>query len=650
MKYLPHLDGLRSIAVMAVILFHLDLSPLTGGYVGVDIFFVLSGFLISGLIIGELEQTGDFSFKRFYLRRIHRLAPALLFTLLLTTIAALIILQPNQLREYGQELASSILSVSNFLFWSSSGYFDTNSDMRLLLHTWSLSVEEQFYVFWPAIIYLTMKSYKNNRLTIPALIFFVFCLSFVANIFFLRYEVGGFVNQSEAVFFLMPFRIFEFAIGTLAYWQLKTIELGHLSQNVSSLIGLALIAYSILFFDASTPFPDWNALLPCLGTFFLIISKGSVVSRSILASRPLVWTGLISYSLYLVHWPIIVLLKQWTLGELSVELKVLAFILTFVLAIISYRYIETPLRRIAPNKTCGLPSFNTSFVKTILGLVGFASVCGLLLVQTQGLEHFKDPVLTQKKITLGKAQRYQVVKESCSLGKTNSEYCDFSKEIQVLFYGNSHEVDGFNAFKFAFGNNRNVNFTNFGNSNKCKIQVSNEDGFSSSVKARGCAKRVEEMNKESFIQQLDVIIYSSHRPFNKNKKADWQLLQNITKRNPKTKVIVLGGYFYTIHDCTQLVNRFKSSKACVDRQFSMYDQATEINDINHNKLHKQVEYLLINKFDLLCEDSDASNCAHYAFEEPLMYDSNHLSLGFAQHIGLKIKEVYGTKLLDYGFH
>ena len=229
-KYRSDIDGLRAIAVLAVLFFHLEIPYFGGGFVGVDIFFVISGFLITRLIKGEIDNTGSFDFKRFYVRRIRRLFPALFVTLLSTAIVSAFVFSPSHLERFGGALSSALLSVSNFYFWLESDYFDLSAILKPLLHTWSLSIEEQFYLIWPVSLFFLIKLKK--KWVAPFVLLFATLVSLYLNFVFADGNVQ-LINQyvpfledkinhgRSTIFFLMPFRIFEFAIGGLLVWMIQ---------------------------------------------------------------------------------------------------------------------------------------------------------------------------------------------------------------------------------------------------------------------------------------------------------------------------------------------------------------------------------------------------------------------------------------------
>jgi peptidoglycan/LPS O-acetylase OafA/YrhL len=336
-KYRPDIDGLRAVAVIAVILFHLHVSGFSGGYVGVDIFFVISGYLITGLIYGDMNSQ-QFTIKGFYIRRIRRLMPALLTTLFAVSVFTYFVLKPEEMRSFGLSLTFQSVSMQNVFFLSEGEYF-LGSDLKPLLHTWSLAVEEQFYLFWPLLLlFIRRYSFKAQILM---LVVILLC-SFAINITFMKLS-------PKASFFLLPSRAWELSLGGLiALFETRTNfreMLSHRLRSILGVVGLAIVSSSFFIFTAATPFPGWTVLLPVWGAALLLVSgigSSTVVGR-VLSFRPVVFVGLISYPMYLWHWPIIVAMRQF--GVAMTPSAILAAILaTVALSAATYKYIESPIR------------------------------------------------------------------------------------------------------------------------------------------------------------------------------------------------------------------------------------------------------------------------------------------------------------------
>lgn len=340
MTYRADVDGLRAIAVMLVLLFHLGFAPLSGGFVGVDVFFVISGYLITSNIVSA-SDAGSFSLLDFYDRRIRRIFPALLAVVGTTCGVGYFVLTPGDYLNLGQSAAYTSASIGNLYFLWHTGYFDAAADLMPLLHTWSLAVEEQFYVVWPLFLLGVTRLSGGSRLSLLCSIVACAVLSLLASI----YQVA---TDPKAAFFLPHTRAWELAIGAIlavAQNVAWTFRAGAL-VNVLKLIGLGLIAASALVLTPESTFPGLNALAPTIGAFLLLIpTGGSTWVARLLAIEPLPFIGRISYSLYLWHWPIIVFWRHYANGAaLSSGEAILILALSVLAAWASWRWIETPFR------------------------------------------------------------------------------------------------------------------------------------------------------------------------------------------------------------------------------------------------------------------------------------------------------------------
>jgi peptidoglycan/LPS O-acetylase OafA/YrhL len=358
--YRPDIDGLRAVAVLSVLFFHFGVDSFSGGFIGVDVFFVISGFLITRLIIDATDNQ-SFTFGGFYLRRARRLLPALLFTILGSFIVGCVIFSPQHLQRLGGSALHGILSISNFFFWSESGYFDADAKVKPLLHLWSLSVEEQFYFIWPLTLVLLQKA-SLSRITTPLTFLLLGVASWAFAEWFLQSDPSG-------AFYLLPSRIVEFCMGAMMVW-LVGISARPWIREVALMSGLILIGYAAISFTKQTPFPGTNALIPCLGTSLAIFGGSSRLVGALLRSTPMVFTGLISYSLYLCHWPIYVFYLYVTDSDQLGPLQIVGLtFLSFVVATLMYRFVERPFRFTKPGPQAVLASTRFALGCSLIALV-----------------------------------------------------------------------------------------------------------------------------------------------------------------------------------------------------------------------------------------------------------------------------------------
>ncbi|SOE85712.1 Peptidoglycan/LPS O-acetylase OafA/YrhL, contains acyltransferase and SGNH-hydrolase domains [Burkholderia sp. YR290] len=334
MKYRADIDGLRAIAVLSIVIYHLGWSIVPGGFVGVDIFFVISGYLISKAIFSDVNA---FSISDFYLRRIRRIIPALVVVLIACTIIAIKLLYPPELVDYAKSAIAASLFSANIYFYSVLNYFSPSADGIPLLHLWSLGVEEQFYIFFPLVAVAIARRLK--RATSWALI-----IGALASLGASQWMLS--VNPS-ASFYLIPFRAFELLTGCIiALPRIRTVSNPAASVAIFS-IGMAALAWSIFGYNTFTAFPGISAALPCLGAAAIILAsevhQGVLVK--LLGARPFVYIGKISYSLYLVHWPIIVFGKRIFPDASPYYFGLCALALSILLSSVIYSYVEQPFRR-----------------------------------------------------------------------------------------------------------------------------------------------------------------------------------------------------------------------------------------------------------------------------------------------------------------
>jgi len=454
--YRNDITGLRAIAVGLILLFHLKVKPFGGGFIGVDVFFVISGYLITRSLLRTKESLGlkDVLFT-FYARRVRRLFPALLTTVLATVLVGYLILGPSAFSRLATSAWATVFSVSNVYFLLSAGYWEPASDSLPLLHTWSLGVEEQFYLIWPVLI-LGLLAHTRKIMWVGLLI--LTCLSLLASVM-----LSG-ISESMA-FYLMPIRFFQFAIGAFCvlldkqYWSRN--KLTKVTQHFIFCISLIGIFASAVIFNADTVYPGIAALVPTLGSAGVIISRSPIYFRYVLENPVSNWIGFTSYSIYLVHWPVIVFL-QISFSTLSPQIKWLAVFLTLVFSTLQHYLIEERFRAKSKNihdtqdgvKKRNFFALTFAFLP-VLGLIGL------------GLDnHFKQRTKTSlpkaeimaldispanKSNETMRNERYAEYSALCRKAKSLSVCGEISKDKpNIIILGDSHTVQWFNTLTYAY--------------------------------------------------------------------------------------------------------------------------------------------------------------------------------------------------------
>lgn len=420
LDYRPEIDGLRAVAVIPVILFHAGVNIFKGGYVGVDIFFVISGYLITSILLSEL-QSGEYSILRFYERRARRILPALFLVILCCIPFAWMWMLPSELERFSKSIVSVVLFVSNIQFWREEGYFAPEVDLKPLLHTWSLAVEEQYYVLFPLFLLATWRLGRRR-------VFWLICA--VAGLSLLTSE-WGWRHEPTANFYLAPTRAWELLAGSIcAFWLLGRNQR---PNNWLSALGLGLIVFAILVYDDTVPFPSLYALVPVLGAALIILfaADGGWVAR-LLRTRAFVGVGLISYSAYLWHQPLFAFARIRSFTEPSMGLMIALAALSLILAYFSWRFVEQPFRK---GQYSLLPSRRSVFAAS--GAVG-ALFIGLGLTgdvndgfasrsrEGANLSHLEERLT----VNFG-------LSDDCEDGFNRSANCITSGQPNVLLWGDS---------------------------------------------------------------------------------------------------------------------------------------------------------------------------------------------------------------------
>lgn len=438
LKYRPDIDGLRAVAVLSVLFFHVGWRAFGGGWVGVDVFFVISGYLITRLIMEEIAA-GTFSFAGFYARRARRLFAAFVFTVAVTFVAAALIFDRVYLQHFAGEVVYALVAASNFFYWLDGGYFGVAEQYKPLLHTWSLGVEEQFYLLWPLSIALLLRYVRR---------YFWLILATAGVLSLLLAEYYFYLGKERAAFLLLPGRIFEFAIGALFCGVVRRRPLPEPLRAAALLVGLALIVYAALDFTITTPFPTLYALVPCGGAALAIIGGTSTTFGWLLGNRPMVGIGKISYSLYLIHWPMIVFYSYHRLAPLNPAEQVLICVVAIAAAALMYRYIEQPFRNPQRVRFASRAALAFSCTATVTALLVPASI-----VWAKGTLLWRG---STQEVTLAQLQQIEELRKQDQVDELlrDRSFVKDDGRTRLMFVGDSHSGDVAAALFLSLGDKR----------------------------------------------------------------------------------------------------------------------------------------------------------------------------------------------------
>ena len=649
LAYRPDIDGLRAIAVISVVLFHLEKSLLPGGFVGVDIFFVISGYLITKLIYKELQANGSFSFRNFYLRRLRRLFPALFVTLLFSSLFAIKLLAPADMVEFAKSLVASVFSVSNIFFWDVANYFDSDSDLKPLLHTWSLSIEEQFYFVWPMILVFLFN--RKKAFLIPGFIVVMGLASLALNHVFFAHptKIQSIFSSIESfdisatAFYWLPFRVFEFSVGAIVVWltSLHSSE-RHCSSWFAELIfvvGLAMIAWSFWQLDSTQAFPSWNALLPCAGAALIIYSGAGFADSgvghrltSLLSNRLMVGVGLISYSLYLIHWPVFVFYKYWSDKEFSILEMIALTTLSVILAILMYRFVEQPFRR--PKKT------NKKFVFGVLTAAALLVSVSVHAASSGGwLWRYPSDVIAQLSYKHGDYTEYFWK----SFNEFERPFEDNGKP-KVLIIGDSMAADISNvlvAGQYA----EKVDISSIVIGDNCKgVFPLSDDQYQVLYQHRAGLCRAQHqkvLNQEKLLAQADTIILASYwwdDYWFKYVDSTVSYLKSISEAQ-----LLVSGLKNQINNGIWFLSKNAFARD-VDKLRTPLDQQSA--KVNERLLQAAVDYRY---FDLVNGFCNAQGCQRVTEDGyVIVFDQSHLSEKGAKHVASNIaQEAWLKALLEH---
>lgn len=645
MDYRKEIDGLRALAILPVVLFHSGLPYFNWGYIGVDIFFVISGFLITSIIFPKIENN-DFTFSWFYENRVRRLFPALFLMIGISSLASIFFLEPIKLREFSLSIFSSIFFYSNFFFWNEIDYFESDSELMPLLHTWSLSIEEQFYIFFPILLIFLAKTCSKNVLTIIAtLTISSFMLWIYGNIFF-----------QTATFYLPITRAWELLAG--AFLAIYIYKYGFLKNKLLSVIGLLILFLSFCLFSAENKLKNLFMILPVIGTLMIISVKSHhALVKALLTNKISIFFGLISYSLYLFHQPIFAFAKIYFI-DLKIYQTIFFIVLAIYVSFLSWRYFEQIFRtryksQLDLSKTAIFLSF--PFILSIffaiysiktdgnrsnyLSNLNFAESKTLLLLEKVKVENEKDLFIDNGECIIGTDNF------SNDLRKKILE-CNESFGKGVLFFGDSHAKDIFNSYqynnesRFIIGITANfcqahesINKCYFGELNDFLKSYPNifQKIFFHQAGYFFLSKNGIEFNNKDFLQQLPLSNVSIK--FDISKKRAERLEKNLSSF-PENLIFI--GPRIEPHIQTKYIKKYSCEHKFSTRE--SLDNAFKSLDKHFIELFPSSKYISLQEITKFSMATDFINCDNLYWS-----DGDHWSISGEKHFSNKLSEALSIK-------
>ena len=619
MKYRAEIDGLRALAVLPVILFHAGFEWISGGFIGVDVFFVISGYLITTLIISEMAE-GKFSIVNFYERRARRIIPALFFVMTSCLPFAWLWLLPGDLKDFGQSLVAVSTFSSNILFWREGGYFGTAAELKPLLHTWSLAIEEQYYMLFPIFLMLT---WRFGIKWILILLSIVFLIS-------LGFAQWGVYISPTGTFFLLPTRGWEILVGvfTAFYLYYNSHLQSHMVNQVLSLLGFGMIVYSIIAFNETTPFPSLYALIPTIGTGLLILcAVPKTYVHKLLSVKFIVGIGLISYSTYLWNQPLLAFARHRVLGELSDLTLIILCVASLAMAWFSWKFIETPFR--SKTKVSRKSIFKFSLIFTL-----FFSLTGLWLHNNNGAIGYypkeKQKVLKSfinpSEYVNGRHKKIKLLEFSKSNDKKD-----------ILIIGDSHSEDLVNAV-FEAGLNNDMEFSSYYISVACGVLFVRDKKDREDANLNCQREGSSFFNNDLQIQMSladEIWIISSWRQ--RDIIYMVKSIQNVKTINKNIKLFGTKSFgspsskWYNTADIDDW-----SSAIFDDNDIRTYAKISKVNDDLSN-IAEALSVEFVNTQHLICRGE--AFCSNYIDGNIISYDGTHLAKHGAKILGVSLKNM-----------
>lgn len=600
-KYRKDIDGLRAIAILPVLLFHVGYSWFSGGYVGVDIFFVISGYLITKILINDINN-GTYSLLTFYERRIRRIIPALTCVILFVLVASPFFLAPDNYSFLPKEIIGTLLFASNIVSFLKSGYFSTDAEQRPLLHTWSLGIEEQFYIISPIVLYLAFK-YFRSRVGLILVIFTI--VSFVLSVIFTK-------NHPTASFYLLHTRYWELSFGALAAAGVIKKAKKQYQNEALSVLGLLLILFAIFTFSSKTVFPGYTALLPVVGATLIILNAENTIIGKMLSLKPFVFIGVISYSLYLWHWPLVVFSHDKYIIDLNLSREMLVAI-SVLIAWFSTRFIEAPFRdKQAYDRTKIFKHSGVAY--SLLFLASFA---------IWPLKGWSERLSDEKAYILSSTKDYSPVRDKCHFSSgvpETNQYCILGVkdgDPKLFVWGDSHGAE----MSYALSKLTGIYTATY---SACPPVV----GFTSTERPECQMHNTRVLNFILSNENIkDVVLSANYSKY----EGDERYSGFINGFENTVKKLTDAGKVVTVLDQipapgVNIPNDLANVNVVVNKTF-------KYNDVTFKKIHLESGINVFHFENYLCVSND---CGMMFENHPISFDDNHLSLTVAKIMAPKV--------------
>ncbi|MDD2129118.1 acyltransferase [Pseudomonas sp. 17391] len=627
LAYRPDIDGLRALAVLAVVVFHFNKQWLPGGFVGVDIFFVISGYLITGIVARQLAH-GEFKFTEFYLRRVRRIFPAAAFMIFVTLLVGVTLMLPSDVNDLSGSALASLLSVANIYFWKylDVSYFAASSDMVPLLHMWSLGVEEQFYLIWPACLFLAFAYLQKRWLIIISLA--------LAVVSFAWGQLNLEVDQKFA-YYMLPSRAGELLVGAITYFTCQAVNprIQRVHAEVIAAVGLAIVVWSLLMIRESDGFPGLISAVPTIGVALLIAAGkfSPTLVGGLFSLRPIVGVGLVSFSLYLWHWPVLAFYR-YSMGEPDLFGGLLCLVIMIVMTLLSYFWIEKPFR----HSGARAKDFALSGLLIATGLLSIVAIYSNGVIKLFSPEGYVE-TLAKVSNNTGPAFSYSYV---CQVGAKpeflTDRKCvvgDPTKEPRAILFGDSNAAHFMGYFK-VLSEHHGFALRNIEHSSCPPFPDDLSRKYAPPAYKDSCVK-FNKMVRGDLAKYDTIVLGASWHAYVRDLSFESDFRQTLRLLTDAGKTVVIAlrapGFMGYDRECSK--KSIKIPFMSCEKQTSYADKG----DYAANKLVGKIalEYPRTSIFglrDLICQNG---TCSAYMHGKPLYYDEGHLSIPGSEMLGVE---------------